>query len=802
MKSESKRADSLGQLALFLGFFLTVLFIVQCYASFGKGNTDLVRPIVAILISAAGCLVSFRLSMMLPGERTNNRRALIGTAMMVFVLYALIGLAQFTPLRERLQPWEFLILPICTFTFFLNSHLSFLILSITEGSILLWSLKDPSSFLMALIVMMAYTLALLLLFAVLHFRERQVDVPDAPPLDREIPLRIGPIAGLLLLDLFGLFLVVKPPAPEETAPAAKRMVVDASNEDEPLPGMGRKGMEHASITFDRDLKFGDLKSGTGDNDVLLMAQVRMGTDRSWHPEEVDFPLLWKMAALGEYDGVRWRPIDSPESAVKSNAAGQIILDTKRGLGRALWVEQWIVVSPMKNRGLFMVYPPKQLEEISDVVIDAEGSLLRGSVSDGPFKYIVYSIVQQRLRDRLEIAVARHPDARYGHVPEHLKKDPVFTTLANRLRAAPTHIDAVERAVALLAGYTYTRTPGLNPHRDPTQEFLRVKKGYCQHFASTMALLLRHIGIPARIGIGFSGGDWNESLQAIVVRRQHAHAWVEVYFETLGWLPFDPVLSATSAPTARSNENDPKKPVVEKAPETPKEKTPTTGRKEELVEGNAPVENPLNKVANESGAKTESFTDLWARTTNKIRTAKKPEEPGAAPSAKPEVRSPRPKSPEEFYARMATGDLALLVGAGGFMVAMLVFLFRKRRTPVAKASSDDSVESPTETLAVASAARPFLFFPRGSKKRQLVDLYVEFIRRAAKLGFGKADGQTAAEYSEVLRQCVEPSPGELDEITDLFEKARYSDSDISSDEFEKSKSAVKKVYQLLKSHRKA
>lgn len=795
MKSESRRADSLGQLALFLGFFLTVLFIVQCYASFGKGNTDLVRPIVAILISAAGCLVSFRLSLMLPGERTNNRRALIGTAMMVFVLYALIGLAQFTPLRERLQPWEFLILPICTFTFFLNSHLSFLILSITEGSILMWSLKDPSSFIMAVIVMMAYSLALLLLFAVLHFRERQVEVPEAPPLDREIPLRIGPIAGLLLLDLFGLFLVVKPQAPEEAAPVARRVIPEAAIEDEPISGMGRKGLEHASVSFDRDLKFGDLQGNGAEDDVILMVQVRMGTDHSWHPEEVDFPLFWKMGALGEYDGARWKPLEGPESRLRPNSTGEIAFDTKRGLGRALHVQQWILVSPMKNRNLFMLYPPKQLEEIDEVLIDAEGSLLRGSVNEGPSKYIVYSIVPQRLRDRLEIAVARHPDPRYLQVPEHLKKDSSFNWLANRLRAAPTHIDAVERAVAVLAGFTYTRTPGLNPHRDPTQEFLRQKRGYCQHFASTMALLLRHVGVPARIGIGFSGGDWNESLQAIVVRREHAHAWVEVYFETLGWLPFDPVISANMPPSSREKETAKPNPAVEKTPDGSKDRVAAGNRKTELVEDKAPAENPLNRIVNEPRA--ESFTDLWQRTSNRARAASP-----QAPDAKAETRAERPRTPQEFYARVATGDLTLLLGAGLFLVVILFLTFRRRRTPPIVPSLDAADEIAPASASLPAPLRPFLFFPRGSRKRQLVDLYVEFVRRAARFGFGKSEGQTAAEYSELLRQCMESSPSGLEEMTDLFEKARYSNAEISPEDLDQGKSAIKKVYQVLKAHRKA
>jgi transglutaminase-like putative cysteine protease len=594
MKSESKKPDQFGQLALFLGFFLTVLFIVQCYAAFGHGRADLLRPVVAILITAAGCLVSWRLSLMLPGERTNNRRALIGTAMMVLVLYALIGFAQFTSLRDRLQPWEFLILPICTFTFFLNSQLSFLILSITEGSIILWSLKDPPSFILAVVVVMAYTLGLMLLFAILHIRERLTRVPEAPAIDREIPLRIGPVAGLLLLDLFGLFLVVKPPEPESAVPAPAHPSASDSTvapAEEPFLNFGRRGLESTSVGFDYDLKFGDLQSGAEDKETIMMVQLLWGTPRSLHPDELDFPLMWKMASLGDYDGVRWKPFEGPETVLQAKN-GVIELNSRWPRSKTYTIRQRILLSPMKQRALFMLYPPWSID-LDTVCVDAEGTVLRHSTSEGPFKYEAYSVVPPRLRERLEVAQAKHPDSRYLYVPPELKKDAGFQAFVARLQNLPTHIDAVQRAVEILAGYRYTRKPGLIPGRDPTSEFLRVRRGYCQHFASTMALALRQVNIPARIAIGFSGGDWNEALNAIVVRRQHAHAWVEVYFEDLGWLPFDPVLEVTSRSTSKAPEPKPKE--TPKAPDPPPEsQSKDLGQKpsEELRKGNDPAERPV------------------------------------------------------------------------------------------------------------------------------------------------------------------------------------------------------------------
>lgn len=65
------------------------------------------------------------------------------------------------------------------------------------------------------------------------------------------------------------------------------------------------------------------------------------------------------------------------------------------------------------------------------------------------------------------------------------------------------------------------------------------EGYCQYFAGAMALMLRYLGIPARVAVGFSGGTYEAGKHAWVVTDHDAHAWVEAWFKGYGWLPFDP-----------------------------------------------------------------------------------------------------------------------------------------------------------------------------------------------------------------------------------------------------------------------
>jgi transglutaminase-like putative cysteine protease len=89
-------------------------------------------------------------------------------------------------------------------------------------------------------------------------------------------------------------------------------------------------------------------------------------------------------------------------------------------------------------------------------------------------------------------------------------------------------------------YTYDEDPFSRQVLPPLVEFVtKTREGYCQHFASAMALMLRYLGIPARVGAGFTSGAYNQETGRWTVTDHDAHTWVEVWLRGFGWLPFDP-----------------------------------------------------------------------------------------------------------------------------------------------------------------------------------------------------------------------------------------------------------------------
>lgn len=89
------------------------------------------------------------------------------------------------------------------------------------------------------------------------------------------------------------------------------------------------------------------------------------------------------------------------------------------------------------------------------------------------------------------------------------------------------------------GYTYTLAPGVSVG-DPVDDFwIDRRAGFCEHFAGSFAVVMRALGVPARIVTGYQGGQINPLDGLLEVRQSDAHAWVEVWVQDEGWRRVDP-----------------------------------------------------------------------------------------------------------------------------------------------------------------------------------------------------------------------------------------------------------------------
>ena len=116
-------------------------------------------------------------------------------------------------------------------------------------------------------------------------------------------------------------------------------------------------------------------------------------------------------------------------------------------------------------------------------------------------------------------------------------------------AAP--YDIAERLVTVLRSARYTYDTDVRDIDCGTMSaaecFAATRRGYCIHYSMTMAVILRNLGVPARVVEGFLPGERSLGQSTEVIRNWGAHAWVEVYFPGVGWVAFDP----TALPSPRS-----------------------------------------------------------------------------------------------------------------------------------------------------------------------------------------------------------------------------------------------------------
>jgi len=145
-------------------------------------------------------------------------------------------------------------------------------------------------------------------------------------------------------------------------------------------------------------------------------------------------------------------------------------------------------------------------------------------------------------------VAQDAYSRYLQLPESLPQR-VKDMARNLTSAAKNDYDKVKAIETYLSkNYLYTLNPPRTPSdRDFVDYFLfDLKQGYCTYYASAMTVLVRSIGIPARYVEGYVLPPMPTSGDTYEVTNEQAHAWVEVYFEGFGWVPFEPTSPFTAS----------------------------------------------------------------------------------------------------------------------------------------------------------------------------------------------------------------------------------------------------------------
>ena len=268
----------------------------------------------------------------------------------------------------------------------------------------------------------------------------------------------------------------------------------------------------------------------------LALRVRV---RSPKPDE---RLYWRGQTFARYTGRGWEE-DREIIVREAFAAGEPWAPDAPAASRHPVLVSVTAAEP--HRAMFFAAgEPVSVDRPYWVDLRGAGELVALGASGRPSQYTIVSSVPDVDAAALRAAGADYPSQiteQYLQLPPDLP--PELLTYATEVTASAPRT-AYDRAVAIEAAlrrlpYTLD-VPAPPANRELTSWFLfDLKAGYCDYFATAMVVLARLNGIPARLAVGYTTGQFDSQRGDYLVTELNAHSWPELYFPDHGWIPFEP-----------------------------------------------------------------------------------------------------------------------------------------------------------------------------------------------------------------------------------------------------------------------
>jgi transglutaminase-like putative cysteine protease len=270
------------------------------------------------------------------------------------------------------------------------------------------------------------------------------------------------------------------------------------------------------------------------SDAIVM---RVRTDTS--PTSLPLDLKWRGLAFDYFDGRSWTRSDQNRYSISSQGRFYKLADSARG---TQWIQQTFFIEALSTNVVFAASRALAISRDAGVLQrDSSENLYAARHLNSKLKYTAIS-------DRVDPAPLYIPD--FIPIPQEILNtylqlpamDPRIARQAKSVTGSITSRYAQARALEeyLRSHYAYSLTLRTTPDgKDPLAMFLfDARAGHCEYFASALTVMLRQIGIPARLINGFRVGEYNSIGNNWTVRKYHAHSWVEAYFPPYGWIEFD------------------------------------------------------------------------------------------------------------------------------------------------------------------------------------------------------------------------------------------------------------------------
>ncbi len=418
--------------------------------------------------------------------------------------------------------------------------------AVLPGGIVLFiiQLYDPVSPGRAAFLAVYLFLCLLLLGRVTYARKRSFWQEQKVWISSESVTDLN--ISILLASLGLVFVTWGMPASGQPVEAAKHLWEDLtrpfqntrSNLGNAITGLQGQTAASANNLYAADLALGQ-EAGRGTN-LVFTVQVPLNQNVARY--------YWSVRTYDQYLDGEWHTTTDYERAFSPsqqlNAADSIGLLTSQFVFTLAQQNISTLITPPRpvwvSRPATLTYLPAQDGEVDPILFEVSPPLQSGQSYTIHASLLNPSVVQLRQAGTVYPAWVSNY---YLQLPSGLP--PVIPALAQQITAsAQTPFDAAQAITEYLrSNIRYNDSiPSAPAGEDPLVWFLfEYKQGFCNYYASAEVILLRSIGIPARLAVGYAEGEYQPPDRRLILERD-AHAWPEVYFPGIGWVEFEPTVS--------------------------------------------------------------------------------------------------------------------------------------------------------------------------------------------------------------------------------------------------------------------
>ncbi|TMP95287.1 MAG: DUF3488 domain-containing protein, partial [Verrucomicrobia bacterium] len=277
------------------------------------------------------------------------------------------------------------------------------------------------------------------------------------------------------------------------------------------------GAGSAASGFSDRLSPGSIASLANSSEIAFRGEFPDGKTRP------PGPMYWRGLVMWHCEGMEWRAPYAPAS----------ISHSARQSPSGKTMRQWITIAPHRAHWMFALDRPFQAPP-------------GATLARGDYLWSVQSIRKAR---RYEVISS--PEVTGKELQPHERKEalelpasisPTARELAQSWVAQNSNPRAtVNNALQFFRtqGFRYSLSPGEYKKNDLDQFLFHRRVGFCEHYAASFATLMRLAGIPARVVVGYLGGEYNDLGRFFLVRQADTHAWCEVWLPDSGWTRVDP-----------------------------------------------------------------------------------------------------------------------------------------------------------------------------------------------------------------------------------------------------------------------